>query len=94
MIPKEVFWSIAAVMGVSCAFGFVLRGITDKAAEGRKRAKERRWMDDFAADHDRWEDDPDPAEMYCSNCAYEQRDWWQEPCENCNGYNKWKGAKK
>lgn len=93
MIPKEAFWSIAAVMGVSCAFGYVMRGIIDRARESRKTAKERRWMDDFTADHDRWEDDPDPAEMYCSNCAYEQRDWWQEPCDNCNGYNKWKGAK-
>jgi len=31
MIPKEAFISIAAVMALSCAFGWVLRGITDKA---------------------------------------------------------------
>ena len=58
MIPKEAFWSIAAVMGVSCAFGWVLRGITDKARRshaepsgGRKerscatcRYRERPWF--------------------------------------------------
>ena len=89
MIPKEVFWSIAAVMGVSCAFGFVLRGLWDKAAEEHKKAKKRRWMDDFEADYDHWEDDVDNGK-YCSNCKYENREWWQEPCENCNGYNEWR----
>lgn len=38
MIPKEVFWSIAAVMGVSCAFGWMLRGIIDKARRGHTEA--------------------------------------------------------
>ena len=59
MIPKEVFWSIAAVMGVSCAFGFVLSGLWDKAAKEHKEEKNRRWMEDFEADHDHWEDDAD-----------------------------------
>lgn len=89
MIPKEAILSIAAVMGVSCAFGFVLRGLWDKAAKEHKEEKNRRWMEDFEADHDHWEDDADDGK-YCSNCKYENREWWQEPCENCNGYNGWK----
>lgn len=31
MIPKEAFAAIAAVMALSAAFGWMLRGITDKA---------------------------------------------------------------
>ena len=38
MIPKEAFISIAAVMALSCAFGWVLRGITDKARRSRREA--------------------------------------------------------
>lgn len=36
MIPKEAFIAITAVMVLSCAFGWMLRGITDKAIKGRR----------------------------------------------------------
>ena len=49
--------AIAAVMAVSCAFGYVLRGIVD-----RDRKEHIEWfMNGLSADHDRWEDDPEPS---------------------------------
>ena len=58
-MTKEAFAAIALVMAVSCAFGYCMRGIVDKALEERRAAKERRWMDEFEADHDDWEDATD-----------------------------------
>jgi len=37
MIPKEAFAAITAVMVLSAAFGWMLRGITDKAVRGRMK---------------------------------------------------------
>ena len=36
MIPKEAFAAITAVMVLSAAFGWMLRGLTDKARRGRR----------------------------------------------------------
>lgn len=38
MIPKEAFAAITAVMVLSAAFGWMLRGLTDKARRGRREA--------------------------------------------------------
>lgn len=38
MIPKEAFIAITAVMALSAVFGWVLRGITDKARQDRTEA--------------------------------------------------------
>lgn len=78
MIPKEAFWSIAAVMVLSCAFGYVLRGIVEK---GRKNDSE--WFyNGSEADHDRWEDDPVPTNT-CDTCKYENTKPTEEPCLSC-----------
>lgn len=79
MIPKEAFAAIAAVMAVSCAFGYVLRGIVDNA-----RKTESEWFTDgLSADHDRWEDEPEPTK-YCANCKHVFKPHTEEPCKGCN----------
>ena len=84
MIPKEAFAAIAAVMVVSCAFGYVLRGIIEN---GRKSDSE--WFyDGSEADHDRWEDDPVPTNT-CDTCKHEKVPLWDEECAFCNDYDKW-----
>ena len=57
MIPKTALCALGLLMTVSCAFGYCIRGIVDKALQERKKAKEQRWMHDFDADHDLWEDE-------------------------------------
>ena len=57
MIPKTALYALGLLMTVSCAFGYCIRGIVDKALQERKKAKEQRWMHDFDADHDIWEDE-------------------------------------
>lgn len=55
MIPREAFIALSLVMGVSCLFGYVLRGIVEK-----NRKTDSEWFfDGSEADHDRWEDDPE-----------------------------------
>lgn len=77
MIPKEAFAAIAAVMAVSCAFGYVLRGIVDS-----NRKSNSEWFDDFSADHDRWENDPEPT-LDCDSCMHKNTPWSDEPCNSC-----------
>lgn len=86
MIPKEAFAAIAAVMAVSCAFGYVLRGIVDNA-----RKTEFEWFTDgIEADHDRWENDPEPTKN-CGNCKHVFKPHTEEPCKGCNKsmHSKW-----
>ena len=84
MIPKEAFAAIAAVMVVSCAFGYVLRGIVDK---GMKSDSE--WFyGGSEADHDRWEDDPEPTNT-CDTCKWDRVTLWNADCYKCNDYDKW-----
>ena len=93
MIPKEAFIAITAVMVLSCAFGYVLRGIVDK---GRKADSE--WfLDGLSADHDRWENDPEPTDpeptkLYntCDTCNWFMMD---VPCLHCNDYDRWEKKK-
>jgi len=37
MIPKEAFAAITAVMVLSAAFGWMLRGLTDKTRQDRRK---------------------------------------------------------
>ena len=55
-VPKSAFAAISLIMAVSCAFGFALRGILDKAIQEHREAKKWRWIEEFDADHDIWED--------------------------------------
>ena len=88
MIPKEAFADIAAAMGVSCAFGYALRGIVDS----NKKSNSEWFTDGLSADHDRWEDDPestcDPAEKTedkrCSTCRHSDISVLCEPCCSCD----------
>lgn len=55
MIPKYAFVAISLIMAVSCAFGYMLKGLID-----RERKSGSEWFFDASeADHDRWEDDPE-----------------------------------
>ena len=84
MIPKEAFISIAAVMAVSCAFGYVLRGFIDRERKGGSE-----WFyDGSEADHDRWENDPEPT-MMCDTCKWEVTSYRDSECSDCNDYDKW-----
>ena len=84
MIPKEAFAAIAAVMAVSCAFGYVIRGIID-----RDRKDHSRWFyDGLSADHDRWEDDPEPRR--CETCRHRSKTLFDDPCMSCSiADSKW-----
>lgn len=76
--------AIAAVMAVSCAFGYVLRGIVDNA-----RKTEFEWFTDgIEADHDRWENDPEPT-RHCYTCKFLHKPTMIEPCVNCHSFDKW-----
>lgn len=86
MIPKEAFIALSLIMAVSCAFGYVLRGIVDK---GRKSDSE--WFyDGSEADHDRWEDDPVPTNT-CDTCRREKAPLWDAECSKCSDFNMWEG---
>jgi len=74
--------AIAAVMAVSCLFGYALHGIIDSASKSLTEASED-------ADHDRWEDDPVPT-IPCETCKYQEVSMWYEPCLTCGEeYDKW-----
>lgn len=96
MIPKEAFAAIAAVMVVSCAFGYVLRGIGEK-----NRKTDSEWfLNGLSADHDRWEDDPEPTRNRqddiihdCYTCKYAEETTGDEPCDSCITYTKWERMK-
>lgn len=76
--------AIASVMAVSCAFGYVLRGIVDNA-----RKTESEWFTDgLSADHDRWEDEPVPT-MPCRGCLHEETSMFDEPCLSCIQTSDW-----
>lgn len=84
MIPKEAFAAIAAVMALSCAFGYVLRGIVEK---GKKTDSE--WFyGGSEADHDRWENDPVPTNT-CDTCKHEKAPLWDAECSKCSDFNMW-----
>lgn len=86
MIPKEAFIALSLIMGVSCLFGYVLRGIVEK---NRKDAPE--WFyDGSEADHDRWEDEPEPTNT-CDTCKWDRVPLWNADCYKCNDYDKWEG---
>lgn len=84
--------AIAAVMCVSCAFGYVLRGIID-----REKKDHKEWFSaGLSADHDRWEDDPEPTYNRqddiihdCYTCKYADETTGDEPCDSCITYIKW-----
>lgn len=85
MIPKEAFIALSLVMGISCLFGYVLRGIVEKS-----RKNDSEWFyEGSEADHDRWEDDPEPTNR-CNTCKWEKTASWTD-CYNCNDYDKWEG---
>lgn len=75
MIPKEAFWSIAAVMGVFWIFGVVCDRLIIKWTESRTEPEEN-------PDHERWEEDPDPT-YKCSTCKWEGKSCLEEPCKSC-----------
>lgn len=76
--------AIAAVMAVSCAFGYVLRGIID-----RDRKDHREWfLNGLSADHDRWEDDPEPSHA-CDTCKWIKKPFCEEPCISCFNHRNW-----
>ena len=55
MIPREAFIALSLIMAISCAFGYMLKGLID-----RERKSGSEWFyDGSEADHDRWEDDPE-----------------------------------
>lgn len=88
MIPKVAFAAIAAAMAVSCAFGYMLRGFIDS-----ERKSDSEWFSDgLSADHDRWEDDPEPTcesvenpaeERLCVTCKCREFSFMREPCLSC-----------
>ena len=84
MIPREAFIALSLVMGVSCLFGYVLRGIVEK-----NRKTDSEWFyDGSEADHDRWEDDPVPT-MPCRGCLHENTSMFDEPCLSCIQTSEW-----
>lgn len=84
MIPKEAFIAISLIMAVSCAFGYVLRGIVEK-----NRKSDSEWFyDGSEADHDRWEDDPVPTNT-CDTCKHEKAPLWDAECSKCSDFNMW-----
>lgn len=84
MIPKEAFIALSLIMGVSCLFGYVLRGIVEK-----NRKTDSEWFyDGSEADHDRWEDDPVPTNT-CDTCKHEKAPLWDAECAKCSDFNMW-----
>lgn len=84
MIPKEAFIALSLIMGVSCLFGYVLRGIVEK-----NRKSDSEWFyDGSEADHDRWENEPEPTNT-CDTCKWDRVTLWNADCYKCNDYDKW-----
>jgi len=75
MIPKEAFWSITAVMVLGWIFGIVCDRMFTRWAESHSEPPED-------ADHDRWEEDPEPT-MPCIGCPDENTSMFDEPCISC-----------
>lgn len=84
MIPKEAFWSIAAVMGVFWIFGVVCDRLIIKWTESRTEPEEN-------PDHERWEEDPEPSiKKSCANCRHVETAWRADPCTKCTmTYSEW-----
>lgn len=83
--------SILAVMAVSALFGYAMHDVIQTGIHGHSEATE----DALEADHDRWEDDPEPTEPehVCDTCKYNEFNEWYEPCLHCGkGYEKWEMA--
>lgn len=73
--------SILAVMAVSCLFGYAMHDVIQNGIHGHSEATE----DALEADHDRWEDDPEPnePEHICDTCKHEVSDPKNGPCFEC-----------
>lgn len=94
MIPKTAFAALTALMLSAWAFGIVCDRLFSAWLQWHTDSTEDGTDDDTEADHDRWEDDPEPTNLRrnCSTCKYESVVWCEEPCESCTGAgknNKW-----
>lgn len=75
MIPKEAFAAIAAVMALSAVFGWVVRGLSDKAVRGRR--KPSRGREERSCLNCRYGERPwflEPCDSCTGNCSgWEER---------------------
>jgi hypothetical protein len=86
MIPKEAFLSIAAVMVLGWLFGIVCDRMFIRWAESHSEPPEY-------ADHDRWEEDPEPTRR-CDTCKHDGLTLYDEPCDSCCGFSRWEAETK
>lgn len=68
MIPKTAFAALTALMLSAWAFGIVCDKLFMAWLQGHTDGTE----DDTEADHDRWEDDPEPTNR-CDTCRRKKR---------------------
>ena len=88
MIPKEAFIALALVMASAWAFGIFCDRMFIRWAESHSEPPED-------ADHDRWEEDPEPTNR-CDTCRWEKVLPWDEEahCSACDGYDGWEAIEK
>ena len=70
--------AIASVMVLCFVFGYKSRGWVECLKDSD--------TDDIDADHDRWEDDPEPTVIRrdtCDTCKHQKVKWYDEPCLSC-----------
>ena len=82
--------AIALLMVVGWAFGIACDRLLIRWSKSHLDTSE-----DGSADHDRWEDDPEPTELehVCDTCKYNEFNEWYEPCLHCGkNYEKWEKA--
>ena len=84
MIPRTAFAALTALMLSAWAFGIVCDRLFTSWMQGRTDGTE----DGTEADHDRWEDDPEPTNM-CDTCKWDRVPLWNADCYKCNDYDKW-----
>ena len=72
MIPKEAFAAIGAVMALSAVFGWVLRGMADKASRGHTEPSGGR--EEHSCDTCRYHERPWFLEP-CDSCSGNSSGW-------------------
>lgn len=81
MIPKEAFAALTALMLSAWAFGVACDRLLSAWMQGRTDGSE----DSTEADHERWEDDPEPT-MPCVGCPDENTSMFDDPCISCERF--------
>ena len=92
MIPRTAFAALTALMLSAWAFGIACDRLFTAWMQGRTDGSEDSTDDGTEADHDRWEDDPEPTNR-CDTCRWEKVPQWDEEahCSACDGYDGWEG---